>query len=72
MEQVHRIEGVVVVIGPGVWGKGKTLTEALKQAHRPKRYVAYFAPEDTAVDELGSLIYPSGDFYPVVIERKGV
>ncbi len=59
----------VLVIGPYVWGRGDTLTEALVNADKPRYYVAYICHPDTWVDDGGCICYPHG-FGPKEILRK--
>jgi hypothetical protein len=60
----------VVVIGRGVWGMAPTLTEALKNARKPKEYIAYLAPMNATISEMGSIQWNKDSFTPVVIDRK--
>lgn len=63
----------IIVVGSNhCWGRGKTLSEAMKNAYRPKHFVAYAAPKGTTVCEIdGSLNYPANSTVePFVIERK--
>ena len=67
----------VFVIGPNVWGKGDTIDEAVKNAGKPKQWVAYIAHNDTKVDPIdGGMSFPSGErpgqYQPKRIHGKGV
>jgi len=47
----------VIAVGPNIWGKGKTLREAVTQARKfgpmkEGRYSAYVVPEDSICDEM--------------------
>ncbi len=71
-EEVTPQEMRVLVIGEGVWGKGDTLEEALKNAGRPKKYLVYVVHPDTQVNVMdGSLSFPLG-MNPKEIVRKGI
>lgn len=62
---------VILVIGcNGHWAKGETLDEAVKNAARPKRYIAFIAHADTTIDDFGGACYPMG-YAPKVISRHG-
>ena len=61
----------ILVIGPNVWGRGDTLKEALKNASRPKKYIAYIAHPESRVDFMGNITFPM-DYPPKEIDRKGV
>ncbi len=50
----------ILVVGPGTWGRGETLDEALKAAQKPSRYAVYVAHRDTWVDEFGAIVSPRG------------
>jgi hypothetical protein len=59
MENVELLDGPgVLVVGPNVWGKGKTLKDALEQAYKPKSYIAYAVPfplRDIDVNDVGGV-----------------
>ena len=60
----------ILVYGQGVWGKGKTITEAMKNAGKPKWYIVYFAPAGAYVNEYGGIVSPNPTFGIVEIESK--
>jgi len=63
-----------IVIGPTVWGKGKTEEEALKNAKKeyngplPKALV-YAVAEDTYVDDIGNFVTPCDAPRPKLLKR---
>ena len=61
----------VIVIGDNhSWGRADLLNEALKNAYKPKHYVAYLCSDDTTVSGFdGSLTYPT-DQKPIKIDEK--
>lgn len=62
---------IIIVIGDNhCWGKGDTLTEAHKNASRPRQYVAYIAKPDTQVSEFDGALTWNRGFKPKVIECK--
>lgn len=64
----------VLVIGAYVWGKGNTLTEALKNMRKngkSSKYIAYIVHPDSWVDGMGAISYPSG-YAPKEIHRVGI
>lgn len=50
----------VLVFGPGTWGRGLTLEEALVNAQRPSRFICYLVHRDAEVDVLGRILSPVG------------
>jgi hypothetical protein len=62
----------ILVIGDRVWGRGKTLKEALANAHKPRKYIAYLCVDDTSVDPMGRFVFPKKDQAPVEFHRVGV
>ena len=70
---IMRLEDVkIMVIGPGVWGKGDTLTEALAMAKKAgdpcRHYLAYIIHPDTWVDDDGAICSPH-EFRPKEFHR---
>ena len=64
---------VVIVVGNNhAWGKGATLDEALANASRPQKWVAYVAKPDTQVSELDAAFTWTRGFRPKLIASKGV
>ena len=66
-------DAVIIAIGNNhCWGKGNTLEDALKNASRPQKWVAYICHADTTVSEMdGSLTWTRGHA-PRVIASRGV
>lgn len=67
----------VLVVGPNVWGKGQMLDQALKNASRPKAYIAWAVPfplKEINVSELGDVMWPRSreDRPPFRIVEKGL
>lgn len=72
-KRAKELDAIVIVIGPNVWGKGKTVTEARKNAGRPKKYSAYLCPSATEVCHIyGNLQFPVSTFRPFLVESVGV
>jgi len=63
----------VIVVGDNhCWGRAPLLEEAVKNASRPRRYVAYLCHPDTTVSEFdGALTWNKG-CEPKLISRKGL
>jgi hypothetical protein len=69
MEKKLKISEIkILVVGPNVWGRGDTLTEAIANASKPKQYIAYIVHPSTYVDGMGMLSYP-GDYPPKEFHR---
>lgn len=61
----------IIVIGAnGTWGKADSVREAMRLASRPKNYIAYLAPKDASVTDMGSIRYNREEFVPIEIDRK--
>jgi hypothetical protein len=54
------------------WGSGADMPTALKNAQRPRRWVAYLAPKDSYISEMGDLVYAHRDAPPREIMRRGI
>lgn len=61
----------IIVVGVNnCWGRAETLSQALKNASKPKHYVAWMCSEETTVNATdGSLEYPVKHGAPVLIDR---
>lgn len=61
----------VIVVGTNhCWGRAETLSQALKNAFKPKYYVAWMCSDETTVTDIdGSLQYPVDAGEPVLIDR---
>ena len=70
----------ILVMGDNrCWGKGDTVAEALANARKPKRYIAYICHPKTQVDEMGYICTPARKTVagrqavrPKEILRKGI
>src|SRR5690348_3496232 len=68
----HFADCCIIVIGNNhCWGKGDTLSEALRNASRPSKYIAYIGKNDTTVSEMDGALTWSKGFAPREIDRKG-
>lgn len=66
----------ILVVGPNVWGKGRTVKEAKANAQNPKDYIVYAVPfplEKIYVSDLGDVSWPKDVLaQPFRIEEKGI
>jgi hypothetical protein len=62
----------ILVIGDRVWGRAKTLKEALKNAGKPRQYIAYLCTEGTALNSMGNITYPNEKQAPIEFHRVGI
>lgn len=65
------LDALILVIGPGVWGCGHTLTEALGYAKNPKIYNAFLVHKDYEVQNGDYILNPPGTWRPFKIDSKG-
>lgn len=61
----------IIVVGVNnCWGRAETLSQALKNANKPKHYAAFLCSNETTVSDLdGSLQYPLAQGEPILLDR---
>jgi hypothetical protein len=61
----------IIVVGVNnCWGRAETLTQALKNANKPKHYAAFLCSDETKVNDIdGGLEYPLSHGEPILLDR---
>jgi hypothetical protein len=64
---------IFICIGPNVWGRGKTPSEAIAQCRKAygkplREYDLHLAHKDTVVNDMGGFTRPSETPYPAKID----
>jgi len=61
----------IIVVGTNnCWGRADTLSQALKNAYKPKHYTAWLCSDETKVNDIdGGLVYPLTHGEPICLDR---